>query len=594
MATFEYVEIPADAIRLKSTSLEPATKILTSLPDTTRMSSGMSRAAAESLSPTKSALALVPQLLLSASIPSPTLPSTASIISSAIATPNPRAPSYSLLSTRDPLSVPIMTANFRRFVSRVGPVFWLQDRVEEIILWKKGWKRTIVFLAAYGFFCYFPRMTLLIPHIILLGVMLGYYPEPGAEQVPINVGEGTADWQANIQAIQNLIGAYSDAYDAIVPFLPLLIAPRTPPSSTPSLPKSQFRFSSVSTSTPTPSNEPSPKSPRPTSDPPIPLAARSPTQPHHPFLIVTLVTLLLVTPLLMTDLLPLRLLFFLAGAGSVGALHPHFRGSLSPLSTALSGSGPGISFQLSISIPRIPNLLALLPIVSHRIPHQSRPPRTHTFTLTLTPRDVLLFFNHLTDNDKLEDFVWNAPLSDVELWENERWVRDTPPDGKRRKSMVTFVRDGEEEGGDDDAASTTSNATVTPGTMAGLADAVKTTGTPGTWSKANLRPNERVGWTRGRDGWCGVGGEISSNLTFSLSPGWAFVETEGWRPDLVASWAVEGGSPCASVCVGADEDGWTYTTDTWTHPRPDARPCDGWVTRRRRWTRRVYFKGVDR
>lgn len=153
MATFEYVEIPADAIRLKSTSLEPATKILTSLPDTTRMSSGMSRAAAESLSPTKSALALVPQLLLSASIPSPTLPSTASIISSAIATPNPRAPSYSLLSTRDPLSVPIMTANFRRFVSRVGPVFWLQDRVEEIILWKKGWKRTIVFLAAYGFFC---------------------------------------------------------------------------------------------------------------------------------------------------------------------------------------------------------------------------------------------------------------------------------------------------------------------------------------------------------------------------------------------------------------------------------------------------------
>lgn len=128
----------------------------------------------------------------------------------------------------------------------------------------------------------------------------------------------------------------------------------------------------------------------------------------------------------------------------------------------------------------------------------------------------------------------------------------------------------------------------------------------------------------------------SSNLTFSLSPGWAFVETEGWRPDLIASWAVESAGPSASVCVGADEgtfldyslaptllsnalrlpvfpsvppslptgwirahqtydtDGWTYTTDTWIHPRPDARPCDGWVTRRRRWTRRVYFKGVER
>ncbi|KAH0826239.1 hypothetical protein J3R83DRAFT_5701 [Lanmaoa asiatica] len=86
----------------------------------------------------------------------------------------------------------------------------------------------------------------------------------------------------------------------------------------------------------------------------------------------------------------------------------------------------------------------------------------------------------------------------------------------------------------------------------------------------------------------------SSNLTFSLSPGWTFVETEGWRPDLGATWAVQGVALTASVCVGADEDGWAYTTDTWTHPRPDARPCDGWVTRRRRWVRRVYFKGVER
>lgn len=28
----------------------------------------------------------------------------------------------------------------------------------------------------------------------------------------------------------------------------------------------------------------------------------------------------------------------------------------------------------------------------------------------------------------------------------------------------------------------------------------------------------------------------SSNLTFSLEPGWAFVETEDWRKDLEASW----------------------------------------------------------
>ena len=28
----------------------------------------------------------------------------------------------------------------------------------------------------------------------------------------------------------------------------------------------------------------------------------------------------------------------------------------------------------------------------------------------------------------------------------------------------------------------------------------------------------------------------SSNLTFSLAPGWLFVETEDWRPDLEGRW----------------------------------------------------------
>ena len=36
----------------------------------------------------------------------------------------------------------------------------------------------------------------------------------------------------------------------------------------------------------------------------------------------------------------------------------------------------------------------------------------------------------------------------------------------------------------------------------------------------------------------------SSNLTFSLSPGWLFVETEDWRPDLEGTWAAS---------IGADD-----------------------------------------
>jgi len=74
-------------------------------------------------------------------------------------------------------------------------------------------------------------------------------------------------------------------------------------------------------------------------------------------------------------------------------------------------------------------------------------------------------------------------------------------------------------------------------------------------------------------------GEIS-NLTFSLAPGWAFVETEDWRKDLVCKWSDYGG----------DLDGWVYTNDAWLGPRPMPYTSGGGsVTRRRRWVRRVWF-----
>ncbi len=46
----------------------------------------------------------------------------------------------------------------------------------------------------------------------------------------------------------------------------------------------------------------------------------------------------------------------------------------------------------------------------------------------------------------------------------------------------------------------------------------------------------------------------SSNLTFSLAPGWAFVETEDWRKDIQCAWAPCSGDPGAFVC------GWVYCT----------------------------------
>ena len=66
---------------------------------------------------------------------------------------NPHNNDPKLLSTKDPLSIPITTVNFRRFVAKVGPIFWLQDRIEEIVMWRKGWKYTAVWMCAYTFLC---------------------------------------------------------------------------------------------------------------------------------------------------------------------------------------------------------------------------------------------------------------------------------------------------------------------------------------------------------------------------------------------------------------------------------------------------------
>lgn len=67
---------------------------------------------------------------------------------------------------------------------------------------------------------YFPRLILLIPHFLVLVVMLATHPSirntsnnllqedigipPPPPEQP---GEGSIDWLANVQAIQNVIGA---------------------------------------------------------------------------------------------------------------------------------------------------------------------------------------------------------------------------------------------------------------------------------------------------------------------------------------------------------------------------------------------------
>jgi hypothetical protein len=156
MASFSslsYVDIPAYARRLDDTGSpsgspvlekeQPRTlpQIVTALPHSDSSSAAVAspRVAEDPASPRQSAFN-IPALLLSSALPSGPVQS------------DPRGQGK-LLSTKDPLSIPITTANFRRFVAKVGPVFWLQDRVEEVVTWKKGWKVTCAWMAAYAFLC---------------------------------------------------------------------------------------------------------------------------------------------------------------------------------------------------------------------------------------------------------------------------------------------------------------------------------------------------------------------------------------------------------------------------------------------------------
>ena len=138
MTGLDYVDIPACATVVPpDVKNHPDAKVHASLPP-----SSQSTDDPPSPSPTRSVFGNLPSLLLTSSLQIPTNPFNE----------NPRNVSQ-LLSTRDHLSIPITTVNFRRFIGKIGPIFWLQDRIEEIVTWRKGWKVTMMWMIAYSFLC---------------------------------------------------------------------------------------------------------------------------------------------------------------------------------------------------------------------------------------------------------------------------------------------------------------------------------------------------------------------------------------------------------------------------------------------------------
>jgi hypothetical protein len=93
-----------------------------------------------------------------------------------------------------------------------------------------------------------------------------------------------------------------------------------------------------------------------------------------------------------------------------------------------------------------------------------------------------MVIRRLMDDDRLTDKCWNSEMREVELWENERFA---------------------------DANATTSSTSSNGNTNS---NPQSLSLSRGQWNKANLRPTERSAWTRGRDGWSGVGaGALSTS-----------------------------------------------------------------------------------
>ncbi|KAF9493500.1 hypothetical protein BDN71DRAFT_1088545 [Pleurotus eryngii] len=549
MATLEYVSIPPCATRLRSSdknSLDPEPELKTNIPSEHGSEPlPLLSSPTVTTSPTSATYAVLPQILLSTAL-----------LSSGNGLSLPPAPTNvsKLMSKKDPLSIPITTVNFRRFVARVGAVFWLQDRVEEIVMWRKGWKYTATWVAAYAFLCIYPRLVLLLPHTIVIGVLLVNSPSspspsrkqrshsslltppppkpPRTEPTPpftTPVAEGSKEWLANIQGIQNLMGFGADVHDALVPILSHLTL-------------------------------------LPTSQSPTSTRAQAPTISFYIF-VVAVLTLPLLAFVVTSHYIPLRLISLVSGIAPVLLLHPSVLPYVPLAARGLVDFIVWCVDAFEASSRTTLRCIRLSPFLRSMAPYLPDP-SSDSPRIGHTIRHIRTSITRFIDNDRLQDDVWNAPITEVELFENERWKAD-------------------------EGSYAYSDDSLTGGTGEQR------------WSKANLRDTERRGWTRGRDGWNGgVGGDgfVSSNLTFSLASGWAFVETEDWRKDLVGEWV--GGL--------VDDDGWTYTNDVWSEPkahpvyqppptatspskdaqRQSETPTTVTVTRRRRWTRRIWYKGV--
>ncbi|KAG5716907.1 hypothetical protein E4T56_gene8531 [Termitomyces sp. T112] len=475
MASLAYISIPQCATRLNppsqsSSALQRAKKVTTPLPNPTPLLSASSTnvQVPSGMNPSTAAVfSLLPQMVLSSTLPNtPLSPSAKDKDKHTRKGPQ-------LMTNKEPLSIPITTLNFKRFVAKVGPVFWMQDRIEEVILWKRGWRVTGVWLAAYAFFCYFPKMIFAIPHLVLIGIMLASYlyskPKPGE-----TFSTDSVNWQGNLQGIQNLMGFVADVHDLVQPHLHLLVL--TPAHFALTYIRRGSRASAhlvVSTF-----NSPN----APLDIPSAPGAARIATVPN---------------------------------ALRVPRRRPSAPPRYPPTCTPDSPDAWQISGDLHTKCARYPREMVCKATKSfsyvldkNKGRGRGEEPTVYAGDIDVDLPPLRTILERIRDNDRLDDTCWNAEMREVELFENERFVPSrsrqcsnpilpsTSPD--RPTLVATFCGVP--------APTITSQGhrfSLPPTPMSGVNSVAPDPADPG-WGKANLRSGERRGWTRGQDGWGGV------------------------------------------------------------------------------------------
>ncbi|KAI8336193.1 integral peroxisomal membrane peroxin-domain-containing protein [Chlamydoabsidia padenii] len=104
------------------------------------------------------------------------------VISAAIQSMDDTLPVNDYLATLPPLHPQSTAKNFSRFVSRCGPIFAFRDQVILLLSWDQPID-TFVALVAYCIVCFYPKLLLFIPQLILLYILIGgYYKRFGDKQ----------------------------------------------------------------------------------------------------------------------------------------------------------------------------------------------------------------------------------------------------------------------------------------------------------------------------------------------------------------------------------------------------------------------------